>query len=78
MIQRAEVVEERERTIEALRTHGAKPVRRLLLGSDRPTMRFDGRVAAHDRRAVKLADFDWRKFYDKETQEKLLAGCAIS
>ena len=30
-----------------------------------------------NQRAVKLADFDWRKFYDKETQEKLLAGCAI-
>jgi hypothetical protein len=31
-----------------------------------------------NQRAMKLADFDWRKFYDKETQEKLLAGCAIS
>jgi hypothetical protein len=31
-----------------------------------------------NQRAVKLADFDWRKFYDKQTQEKLLAGCAIS
>jgi hypothetical protein len=30
-----------------------------------------------NQRAVKLADFDWRKFYDKETKEKLLAGCAI-
>jgi hypothetical protein len=31
-----------------------------------------------NQRAVKLADFDWRKFYDKETQEKLLAGGEIS
>jgi hypothetical protein len=30
-----------------------------------------------NRRAVKLADLDWRKYYDKQTQEKLLAGLEI-
>ena len=29
------------------------------------------------KRVAKLAEFDWRKYYDKPTQEKLLAGCAI-
>jgi hypothetical protein len=30
-----------------------------------------------NQRAVKLADLDWRKYYDKQTQEKLLAGLEI-
>jgi hypothetical protein len=30
-----------------------------------------------NKRAVKLADLDWRKCYDKQTQEKLLAGLEI-
>jgi hypothetical protein len=30
-----------------------------------------------NKRAVKLADLDWRKYYDKQTQEKLLAGLEI-
>jgi hypothetical protein len=30
-----------------------------------------------NQRALKLAYLDWRKYYDKQTQEKLLAGCAI-
>jgi hypothetical protein len=25
----------------------------------------------------KLADFDWTTYYDKQTQEKLLAGCEL-
>jgi hypothetical protein len=30
-----------------------------------------------NQRAVKLADLDWRKYFDKQTQEKLLAGLEI-
>jgi hypothetical protein len=30
-----------------------------------------------NQRAVKLADPDWKKYYDKQTQEKLLAGLEI-
>jgi hypothetical protein len=30
-----------------------------------------------NQRAVKLADLDWRKYYDKQNQEKLLAGLEI-
>lgn len=30
-----------------------------------------------NRRVEKPADLDWKKYYDKETQEKLLAGLEI-
>jgi hypothetical protein len=30
-----------------------------------------------NQKSVKLADLDWKKYYDKQAQEKLLAGLEI-
>ncbi len=32
------------------------------------------RMLLWNQRVEKLADLDWKKYYDKQTQEKLLAG----
>ncbi len=35
------------------------------------------RMLIWNQRVEKLADLDWKKYYDKETQDKLLAGLEI-
>jgi hypothetical protein len=59
---------------EAMATKSRKAASTMSLGISGPRRQ---RRLIWNQRVEKPADFDWKKYYDKETQEKLLAGLEI-